>query len=246
MALFRITLTLFFGVTWTRDTCSLWFVPSGHSARTSNAHQHCHECGVLTTRQTMSTALAQSATELTIDTHGEANFDFALHAKTAAQKQAKNLTRERWTLNRQKLIAQVCAVYRATFAAIYGKTERLPSAVFEKIERAVDELIDKQLSAVNRANSVSMRRAFAHKANDMKFVERVVVTGENELSLQEQHLGATIAITQANRRLDELMRKPTPDYDREKATRLMIAKLELTKSFIEGEIKHQAEALPKG
>jgi len=187
----------------------------------------------------MSNAIAQSASVVTINPCGEENYDFLECAMRSSSRQSKGLTRERVFLNRQKLVASVCADYRAHFAAIYGKTERLPSVVFEKVESAVDTVIERNLKAVHTGNAISMRRAFAHKANDMKFVERVTCVGENELALQEQHCGCVIALEQAKRRLMDLEKKPNPDHEREKQVKQQIMKLELTKSFIEGEIAHQ-------
>lgn len=189
----------------------------------------------------MSNAIAQSATQVTLSTNGEEAYDFFQAADRAATRSAKGLVRESRTLNRQKLISMVCADYRMHFAAIYGKTERLPSAVFEKVELAVDAEIAKSLKLVHAGNATTMRRAFAHKANDLKFVERVTVVGENEISLAEQHLAATIAITAAERRLRDLEAKKTPDLERETAVKKQIMQLTLTKNFIEGEQKHQKE-----
>ena len=191
----------------------------------------------------MSNAIAQSATQLVVDTHSEDNYDFGLAAVTAASRQAKGLTRERWTLNRQKLIASVCADYRGRFAAIYGRTDRLPTSVFVKVETAVDSVVNKLLSAVNTANAVSMRRSFAHKPADMLICERVTAVGENSLTLQEQHLGVNLFIGTANRHLNDLI-KVGGKLDQEKQVKAQIMRLELTKSFIEGEMKHQAEVQP--
>lgn len=192
----------------------------------------------------MDTIIAPSVSSVVVTPNGEDQWNFAESAQRASSRQAKGLTRERVFLNRQKLIASCCADYRAHFAAVYGKTERLPSVIFERIETAVDELIAKNLRAINPCNAVSLRRAFAHKANDMKFVERVTAVGENEITLQEQHCGCVIALEQAKRRLIELEKKPNPDYEREKQVKQSIMKLELTKSFIEGEIAHQKTVLP--
>lgn len=192
----------------------------------------------------MSTTLAPTVSSVVIMPNGEDTWDFEASALRASSRQAKGLTRERVSLNRQKLIASCCAEYRAHFAAIYGKTERLPSVIFERIEKAVDDLIAKTLKAIHSGNSISLRRAFAHKANDMKFVERVTAVGENEITLQEQKCGCTFALEQAKKRLIDLERKPTPDYEREKQMKQSIMKLELTMSFIEGEIAHQKTVQP--
>jgi hypothetical protein len=189
----------------------------------------------------MSNAVAQSATELTKTNNGEQNFDFALSTKNAAARQSKGVTRERQMLNRQKLISAVCADYRTHFAAIYGKTERLPSEIFAKIDEAVDAHLATMLATVNHTNVISHRRAFYHNSRDLMVTERVTNTGENMLTLQEQHLGIVIFITNAERKLKALEAKPTPDLDAEREVKASLMKLNITKQFIEGEIKTQSE-----
>lgn len=184
-------------------------------------------------------AIAPSTSLVSATSNGEENFDFSLSASNAASRQAKGTTRERHMLNRQKLISSVCADFRSHFAAIYGKTDRLPSEVFDKVERAVDELLAKLLGQVNATNAISFRRAFHHNGNQMKVTERVVTTGENEITLKEQLLGITLFIGAAEKRLKDLEAKKTPDYEREKEVKQQIMKLTVTKSFIEGELKHQ-------
>jgi hypothetical protein len=184
---------------------------------------------------------AQTASQLTVSNQPEENWDFDASANRAAERKAKGLTRERFELKRQVLIASCCADYRTHYAAIYGKSERLPSAVFENIESAVDALIARKLSVVHVGNAISVRRTFAHKPNDMKFVLRSTVVGEDDISLEEQHLACNIAITQAEKRLTDLHAKKTPDYDREKEVKAQIMRLTVTRTFIEGEIAHQAK-----
>lgn len=189
----------------------------------------------------MSNAIGQNATEQAISNSAEqwTTEMFSASATRAAERQAKGITRERQMLNRQKLIATVCADYRSHFAAIYGKTERLPSAIYEQIELSVDTLIDNQRKQVHNQNIIGMRRAFYHNSRDMAVTERVQLTGENQLSLKEQLFGCHLFIGQAEKRLTELQAKPNPDYDREKAVKQQIMKLRLTEQFIKGEMEHQ-------
>ncbi len=166
---------------------------------------------------------------------------FEASVKRNGTQTAKGVTRERKMLNRAKLIANVCAEYRSHFPAIYGKTERLPSEVFAMVEDAVDMFISDALTSVHTGNVLSVRRAFYHKKNDMEVTERVTITGENTLALKEQHLGVTIFITQAEKRLKDLESKPTPDLDREKQVKESLMRLNVTKTFIEAELKRQGE-----
>jgi hypothetical protein len=194
----------------------------------------------------MSQAIAQSATQLSVsnavsDWNDE---QFYASAKRCSERQAKGATRERNLLRRNGnggLISMVCADYRSHFTALYGKTDRLPSEVFQKIEAQVDKYLASKLGEVNSLNAISYRRSFYHNFKDFEVTERVNVTGENMLSLKEQHLGIVIFITQAEKRLKDLEAKLTPDLDREKEVKAQIMRLNTTRNFIEGEMKHQEE-----
>ena len=187
------------------------------------------------------TVVANSATALAVSSPSEADYQFDVACRNAATRTAKGATRERQMLNRQKLIAAICADYRAHFAAVYGKSERLPSNVFEHIEAEADKYLIGQMKAVNVQNIIGMRRGFHHDSKQAMVTERVTLTGENFLALQEQHLGITIFITQLERRLDDVMRKKTPDYDLEKRIKQQLAQCNYTKTFVEGEIAKQKE-----
>lgn len=187
----------------------------------------------------MNNVLAQSATQLTVSPNGEATFDFAASVNRASERRARGLTKTRHEINRQKLIASVCADYRAHFASIYGKTERLPSEVFDKIQNAVDEFITKLLSQVNTLNSTTIRRSFAHKPNAMKFVSRVTAIGEDEISLDEQLFACHIAQGQVKRRIEDLEKANRLSDDTRKELQSQIMRLTLTENFIKGEIEHQ-------
>ena len=191
----------------------------------------------------MSNAIAQSATVLAVSPTGEEQYDIAGSVKRCAERTAKGTTRERQFLQRNKLMSAVCADYRSHFPAIYGKTERLPSAVYSRIEEEVDKFINNQLSRINTLNCLSLRRGFYHNHREMEITERIVTTGENKLTLQEQLLGVNIFITGAEKRLKDLHAKPTPDYDREKEVQAQIMRLNLTKQFILGEMDHQKKAV---
>lgn len=187
--------------------------------------------------------LAQNATQLSVSGNSEAEYDFVQSAKIAAERKAKGMTRERWFLSRPKLISAICADYRARFASVYGKAERLPSSIFEKIEKAVDSVIASQLSQVNAQNVISLRRSFSHKSNQYKFVERVTATGENELALKEQLLGCHLAIGSVQRRLDDMSKSGRLTEDLRKDLQAQMMKLQLTENFIKGEIQHQEKAV---
>lgn len=187
----------------------------------------------------MSNAIGQSATDAAVTLNGEANHDFLTAARDAAVRQAKGVTRERQMLNRQKLIQSVCSDFRMHFAEIYGKTDRLPSDIFAKVTESVDAVISEALKTVNHTNIISHRRAFYHDSKNMLITERVQLTGENQITLQEQHLGITLFIGQAEKRLKDLQAKKTPDYEREKEVKAQLMKLTVTQQFIDREIENQ-------
>lgn len=190
--------------------------------------------------------LAQSATQLSVSNVSSPEWtelNFNASVLKVAERKAKGITVERWMLKRNDLVSGVCADYRAHFAAMFGKTDRLPSDVFSKVETAVDKFLSEKLAAVNGLNVLSQRKYFFHSEKQMEVTQRVTNTGENKLALQEQHLGITIFITQAERRLKDLEAKPNPDLELEKEVKQRIMRLNVTKAFIEGEMKHQASLL---
>jgi hypothetical protein len=196
----------------------------------------------------MSQAIAQSATVLTksVGGNGESDYPFSERLLTiAARKSGNGITRERLTLGKQSLIDSLRVDYRSHFAAIYGKSERLPSDVNDKIETTVGEFIATQLNRVNSANVIGFRRAFHWKEKDSSITERMTTTGENSLPLQEQHHGIVAFIVAAEKRLKDLEGKVTPDYEAEKELRNRIVRLNNTKAFIEREIQHQQDLLKK-
>jgi hypothetical protein len=188
-------------------------------------------------------AIGQNATDLAPSLHGIENWDYDFSANYCSDRELKKETptRERSMLNRQKMIEAMKNHFRTNFPAVFGKTERLPSDVFAKIEAACDRKINKRLAEITPANAVSYRRGFAFKSNDLSIVDRITLVGENMLTLDEQLLGVHIFQRQAEHRLEDLFKKKTPDHDREKAVRAHIAKLAVAEEFIKGEIAHQTK-----
>lgn len=189
----------------------------------------------------MSNAIAQSATQLSV-TNGAEDWDeqlFIESAERATSRKAKGVTRERFMLKRPAIISAVAADYRNHFPSIYGRTERLPSSVMDKCEQATDKVLTKVMTAVNVTNIIGQRRAFHHASNDMMITERITNTGENTLTLQEQHCGIVIFLTQAEKRLSDFQKDGKPDREREQSMKAIVMKCQLTKQFIEAEMAHQ-------
>jgi hypothetical protein len=183
--------------------------------------------------------LAQSATQLTVSNHGEESYPFNEVAKKLAVKAIKGATRESFTLNRGKLISSVVNDYKARFAAIYNPKEHLPSAVFQKIEDAVDLIIKEQLERVSTKNAVSWRRSFSHKAAQQSIVDRITIIGENTLPLDEQHLGVNILISDVNRKIEDFMNGKLPGATEDTLIQMRkrLMSLEGTKKHIEESMK---------
>jgi hypothetical protein len=190
-----------------------------------------------------SNTLAPSATMLTVSNQTEENYPFSEVVTRIASQKAKGATREKWDINKNKLVSSVCSDYRNHFAMIYGKSDRLPSQIFDKIVEAVEKFITETIKAVNITNAVSVRKSFAWNERDLEVFERVEVRGKNVLALKEQLLGVNILITSANNRLKDLEKKPTPDYDAEKTLKHRIMKLEITKTSIETDLKKIEQAV---
>src|SRR5215813_5286581 len=164
--------------------------------------------------------LANSATKLAVSPHkGEADFDFQLCVKRNADRAAKGTTRERQLLNRNKLVSACCNDYKSHFTAIYGKTDLLPHDIYNRINDEVDKFLQAQFNRVNLSNALSLRRGFYHNFRGLEVTERITILGENKLELKEQLFGCNMFIEAANKRLNDLMQKPTPNFDLEKQTR---------------------------
>lgn len=189
----------------------------------------------------MSNAIGQSATQLatSVAVLPEAYpFDVRLN-KIAQQKLGSSgITLERQMLVRNKLFSALCADYRAHFCQIYSKTDKFPQEVVDAIHKAVDSYITSQLNKVHTQNVISYRRAFHHNYNKSMVTERVIVTGENLISLQEQHLGINLFIGNANRRLTDLDKAGRLTDELEKDIREQITRCEATKAAIEAKMKN--------
>ena len=193
----------------------------------------------------MSHAIAQTTNALTVSPVTEQDYPFEDRVLTLASRQSKGITRERINLNKQSLVDSLRNDYRCHYASIYGKGERIPSNIEDKLRETVGEFLKNQLARVNEHNVIGVRRAFHWKEKDSSVVDRITVTGENQLSLEEQRFGIITFIEAAQKRLKTLEDKKTPDYESEKELKNRIVRLNNTKLFIENEIQHQQEHAKK-
>lgn len=192
-----------------------------------------------------STILAPSATLLTESGQGEANYPFHSMLQHIAAIAKKNLTRGGYSLDRTKLVSAMCKKYRETFSAIYAKNQDLPKHIHSKICDEVDSFITKELTgAIHPGNSFSVKRSFnwVEKENDIN--EKVTAVGYNQLeSYKERIFGATLFIGQAERRLKDLLAKPTPDLEQEAKLKQRIERLQLTRNYLIAEQERQEKLI---
>ena len=196
----------------------------------------------------MSNAIAPSTSLLVPSVLPELEYPFGERLLTLAARKSGGTIRASYALKPQALIDSLRNDYRCHYASVYGKSDKLPSAIIEKIRAEVDSFLAKMLDGVNASNVISSSKKFFWRENDKDVTERVINTGENELSMQEQRDGINALITQSETRLKALENEKLPDHEKigqhyEKIKQLAsrILRMNSTKTFIEAEIQHQQE-----
>jgi hypothetical protein len=194
----------------------------------------------------MSQALAQSATQLTKSNGLEEWLDidfFNSATKAAGRKVGKDsVALERYVMKREAIASAVAADYRAHQAGLFGRSDRLPSAIMDKCYAGTDKFIAQVMAMINPSNIITARRAFYHDVNDNKVTERCTIVGENLLDLKKQHLGILLFKGQAEKRLKAFQTEGKPDHDREVKLENAVRRCEQTMAFIEGEMAHLAKS----
>ncbi len=168
--------------------------------------------------------------------------DIAALTKVEAERATKGVTRERFMLNREKLVNAVRAKWKSLMG-VENKGGRVPSEIDNTINDCVDAFITRTLTAVNATNAQSVTRSFAHDARNMAVVENVTARGRNILVLNEQKLGCTLLIGAQEKRLTTLQAKKTPDYDAEANCKKAIERLQLTHAHITATIATVQQAV---
>jgi hypothetical protein len=195
----------------------------------------------------MSNAIAPSTSLLVPSVLPEPEYPFGERLLTLAARKSGGTIRASYTLKSQALIDSLRNDYRCHYAGIYGKSDKLPSAVIDKIRSEVDLFLARMLAGVNSSNVISSSKKFIWRENDKDVMERVVLTGENELTMQEQRDGIDALIYQSEKRLKSLENKKLqeneklPHYEKIKKLASQILRMNSTKLFIEAEIQHQQE-----
>jgi hypothetical protein len=193
----------------------------------------------------MSNAIAPSTSLLVPSVLPEPEYPFGERLLTLAARKSGGTIRASYSLKPQALIDSLRNDYRCQYASIYGKNDKLPSSVIEKIRDEVDSFLAKMLAGVNASNVISSSKKFYWRENDKDVTERVVNTGENELTMQEQRDGINSLITQGEKRLKSLENEQLPDYEKIKKLASRILRMNSTRTFIEAEIQHQQELAKK-
>ncbi len=167
--------------------------------------------------------------------------DIASLVNVEAERATKGVTRQRFMLNREKLVNAV----RAKWKSLVGESRRdeqgnvlpalarVPSEIDDTINTCVDNFINATLrSNLHAANLQSVTRSFAHDARNLMVVESVTAKGRNILAMNEQKLGITLLIGAQEKRLTALQAKKTPNHEAELNCNKAIAKLKLTHAHI--------------
>jgi hypothetical protein len=171
--------------------------------------------------------------------------DFIDSARRQAKRNAKGITRERQMLNRNKLIQGVCADYRSHYPAVYEKGGKLPADAFKMVEAAVDKVIIENLSMVTNENCVSMSRKFHFNNKSGDVTERVMLTGENVVSLQEKKFGLVQFIEATQKKIANLELKPTNESaEKLQAAREQLMRYQLAMDNVSKEIAAQEALKP--
>lgn len=195
----------------------------------------------------MSNILAQNATQLAVSNSqsdwDESRFADAVYRAMQRKVGKSGITTERLMMKRNELISAVCSDYRAHFAAIYGKSDRLPSDVHAKIVEQVDKATASQLTRINPTNCINLREYYYADFKQLEITQRVTATGENKVLLQHQLTACNSFVSQIERRIRDLeSQNMTPkNLDMLKEAKARLNKFNMLHEFIKGELAHQAK-----
>lgn len=145
------------------------------------------------------TALAQSATQLSVSTPTE--IDLVALVKRNATKAIKGATTERLMLNNSKLMNLCRADYKSQSAL--DKSARLPDELDNKLQSIVNEFITSNINRVHAGNALTFRTYDALDFRNFAIVEKVSASGQNTLELQRQIEGCNRLLRVASDKLAE-------------------------------------------
>ena len=141
-------------------------------------------------------------------------------------------TREKFSLNREKLINSV----RATWKSYHGKEakgDRVPPEIDVVIVSESEKFIETVLKQINPLNSMNFTRKVVPNFRSDCMEEIVTAKGKNVITLKEQKLFNSIATREAEERLEKIIGKPATTPEMEQQAREKILKLKKMGLWIE-------------
>ena len=165
--------------------------------------------------------------------------DLLVKEQASLKVKANSCTRERFTINREKLLNSCRAALKSKLGA--EAKSRVPEEIDIRLREEVDNFIVSTLKSINILNATNFNKRVVPDFRTDCMFEKVTATGRNELKLQEQHLFCGIAIREAKERLRKLEGEPTPKPDLEQKVKERIGNLEKMQLWIDTNLAEQAK-----
>lgn len=196
----------------------------------------------------MSSAIAQSATQLSISTPSE--LDLVEMVQRNAVRAIKNPSRvsttERFTLNNSKLL-NAC---RMEWRSKNGGVGRVPDEVDIVIQDNVNKFIMAQVNRINPANAMSFNVRDVLDFKNLCITEKVTAVGSNTKTLQSQYEACNRLIRETQDKLDNYVKQDASGNSKKDYAELIknakkrLAELELTKNHIKATLAEVGKVTP--
>lgn len=181
-------------------------------------------------------ALAQSATALSVSTPKNIDFD-ALIVKHATRN-CTGMTQARFSLNAEKLKKRTSREIKSLRGIAIS--ENLPADINSKLDTAIDTFIATELGKLKNGTLIHSVSKFVYDKDEERFVKHNIVTSEEILALKEERLAVTLKLTASNKRL-KMLRERNEDPSKITQAEATVAKFEQYHAQLEAEIQAQAE-----
>lgn len=183
-------------------------------------------------------AATSNANEAAVSTPKEIDIA-AIVSKVAAikiktTKQGDSTTRERVSLNREKLVNACRSEWKSLRAQ--DKLSRVPDEIDSKIIQCCEEYITHKIGQIHPLNALTFNRKIVPDFRNDMMVEKVTAVGKNLLRLEEQKLFCDIAIRETEEHLTRIQAMPATTPDREVKVKEKISKLQKMLLWIETNI----------
>lgn len=191
-------------------------------------------------------AIAQSAASLAVSVNISEQDWFADEHLASVIKRLSNVTvqvngvtREKRSMKADEIAGRVRREFRAKFCGVYSKSEAIPAEYNNKIDKFVIAYMAESIGMVHPGNIVDWKRKFHFRKDECDITERVILQGENIITLKEQRIGCRAFITSNEHRKADLLAqgKLTPEVELQINTRLEQLNKCLTRLVTE--IEHQ-------